>query len=186
MRKIETPVNAKKGLFCVVFSRTGIILLLLLLQFGFMIESFRYLEAYLPYIYGALMILEAMVVIHVINTKGNPAFKMTWILCIMAFPAVGTLFYIYVELQVGTRWVGEKLKTLKLEESPYMIQENDIIEEIRESKPAMANLAFYLSDYLRFPTYRKNETKNTISGYALIKQLKSMGKIRKSPLAGLN
>ena len=36
------------------------------------------------------------------------------------------------------------------------------------------------------PLQLKNETKNTISGYALIKQLKSMGKIRKSPLAGLN
>ena len=61
MNKNEAPGTAKKGLFRVVFSRTGIILILLLLQFGFMIVSFYRLRDYLPYIDGALMFLEAMV-----------------------------------------------------------------------------------------------------------------------------
>ena len=157
MRKIETPVNAKKGLFCVVFSRTGIILLLLLLQFGFMIESFRYLEEYLPYIYGALMILEAMVVIHVINTKGNPAFKMTWMLCVLVFPLIGATFYAMVQLQIGTRFLHDRLSMLRIETEPYMRQDQEIVENLWASKSANAHLSYYLSRQLGFPTYRNTE-----------------------------
>ena len=159
MRKIETPVNAKKGLFCVVFSRTGIILLLLLLQFGFMIESFRYLEAYLPYIYGALMILEAMVVIHVINTKGNPAFKMTWMLCVLVFPLIGATFYAMIQLQIGTRFLHDRLSMLRIETEPYMRQDQEIVENLWASKSANAHLSYYLSRQLGFPTYRNTEVK---------------------------
>ena len=63
MNKYEAPATAKKGLFRIIFSRTGIILLLVLAQFGLMVSSVFYLREYLPYIYGALIILEAVVVI---------------------------------------------------------------------------------------------------------------------------
>ena len=75
MNQIQAPATAKKGLFRIIFSRTGIVLLLLLIQLGIMVGSIHYLQAYLPYIYGALLILEAVVLIYIINTKGNPAFK---------------------------------------------------------------------------------------------------------------
>lgn len=169
--------KAKGGLFRIIFSRTGLILLMILLQLAILAVSTSMLRQYTIYINMAFTVLGVCVLIYIINSEDNPAFKMTWILCIMAFPAVGTLFYIYVELQVGTRWVGEKLETLKLEESPYMVQEDDIIEEIRESKPAMANLAFYLSDYLRFPAYRNTEVTYFPLGEdkfrALIKELEN-------------
>ena len=146
--------KAKGGLFRIIFSRTGLILLMILLQLAIVAVSTSMLRQYTIYINMAFTLVGICVLIYIINAEDNPAFKMTWILCIMAFPAVGTLFYIYVELQVGTRWVGEKLETLKLEESPYMLQEEEIVEEIRDSKPAMANLAYYLSNQLRFPAYR--------------------------------
>ena len=64
MNKNETPGTAKKGLFRIVFSRTGIILLLLLLQIWLFAWSSIYLEEYLKYIYGALTILGVIVLIY--------------------------------------------------------------------------------------------------------------------------
>ena len=61
MSRNEAPGTAKKGLFRIVFSRTGIILLLLLLQIWLFAWSSIYLEEYLKYIYGALTILGVIV-----------------------------------------------------------------------------------------------------------------------------
>ena len=124
--------KAKGGLFRIIFSRTGLILLMILLQMAILIVTTSMLRQYTIYINMAVTVLRVCVLIYIINSEANPAFKMTWLLCIMAFPVVGTLFYVYVELQIGTSWVGEKLEILKLEENPYMIQEKEIIEEIRE------------------------------------------------------
>ena len=97
MKKNEAPGTAKKGLFRVVFSRTGIILLLILIQMGIFVATTFYLEAYMTYIYGAMLILSVVVLIYIINAEGNPAFKMTWILFVIAFPVIGTIFFVYVK-----------------------------------------------------------------------------------------
>ena len=103
------------------------------------------------------MILEAMVVIHVINTKGNPAFKMTWMLCVLVFPLIGATFYAMVQLQIGTRFLHDRLSMLRIETEPYMRQDQEIVENLWASKSANAHLSYYLSRQLGFPTYRNTE-----------------------------
>ena len=93
-KKSKVAKVAKKGLFRIVFSRTGIMLLLILIQLGIFIMIPYYLNAYTTYIYGAFRAVSLLVLIHIINSKGNPAFKMTWTLCVLVFPVVGSLFYL--------------------------------------------------------------------------------------------
>ncbi len=157
MNKYEASGTAKKGLFRIIFSRTGIILLLVLIQFGLMVSSVYYLREYLPFIYGAVIILEAIAVIYIINSKGNPAFKMTWMLCVLVFPLIGVMFYVFAQMQVGTRFMRSRLSTLRIETAPYMQQDPEIVDHIRASKSANAQLSYYLSRQLGFPTYRNTE-----------------------------
>ncbi len=159
MRKNEAPGTAKKGLFRVVFSRTGIILLLILMQMGTFVATTFYLEAFSTYIYGAMMILRVVVIIYIINAEGNPAFKMTWILFVIAFPLIGTIFFVYVKFQPGTQFMRQRLAVLKIETDRYMEQDPAVIDAIWASKSANANLAHYLAHYLGFPTYRNTEVK---------------------------
>ena len=151
--------TAKKGLFRIVFSRTGIILLLLAAQIALMFGTIYYLHEYIHYVYGTLVILQVIALIYLINAEGNPAFKMTWMLCILAFPLFGVVFYIFVKMQLGTRYMRDRLAALKIETDPYMTQDPDVIEAIWASKSANANLAYYLSDKLGFPTYRNTDVK---------------------------
>lgn len=151
------PGKAKSGLSRIIFSRTGFILLLILIQLGLFIVTTNLLQSYALFINGTLRVVGVVVLIYIINAEGNPAFKMTWMLCVMAFPAVGTLFYIYVKSQVGVRWMGKRLATLKIETDPYMMQDMDVVDALRASKPADANLAYYLAHHMGFPTYRNTE-----------------------------
>lgn len=151
------PGKAKSGLSRIIFSRTGFILLLILIQLGLFIVTTNLLQSYALFINGTLRVVGVVVLIYIINAEGNPAFKMTWMLCVMAFPAVGTLFYIYVKSQVGVRWMGKRLATMKIETDPYMMQDMDVVDALRASKPANANLAYYLAHHMGFPTYRNTE-----------------------------
>lgn len=149
--------KAKKRLSRFLFSRIGIILLLIILQIGILVASTKYFQQYMLYVHGGMTLLGTIVVIAIINSEGNPAFKMTWMLCVMASPPIGTLAYLYVKMQFGTRWMGKRLAALKEETSPYMVQDPDIVHDLRASKPANANLSHYLSEQMEFPMYRNTE-----------------------------
>ena len=148
---VNGPEKAKKGISRIIFSRTGLFILLILLQVATAIVTTKILQEYTVYIHGMLTVLGVLVLIYIINSEGNPAFKMTWMLCIMAFPVVGTIFYIYVKMQVGTRWMGERLADLRLETEKYMVQDMEVVKDMKASKSANANLAYYLSNLLGFP-----------------------------------
>ncbi len=159
MSKKEAPGTAKRGLFRIIFSRAGIFLILVLIQFGVFIATTFHLREYTFYIYGVFTILRVAVIIYIINRKGDPAFKITWILCVLAFPIVGTMFYVYVEMQVGTSFMQQRLTDLKLETSSYMQQDQDVVDAIWASNAANAHLSYYLSHRLGFPTYRNTSVK---------------------------
>ncbi len=157
MRKKERPGTAKKGLFRIVFSRTGIILLLILVQLIWFMRIPYYLEEYLRYLYGVLVILEVIVIIYIINAEENPAFKMTWMLFVVALPFIGVPFYIFVKMQMGNSYMRGRLSELKLETADYMRQDDEVVDALWASKSANANLAYYLSTRVGFPVYRNTE-----------------------------
>ncbi len=159
MSSQKEPSTAKKGLFRVVFSRTGIILLLLLVQIGMMMSSVLYLHEYIHFVYGTMVILQIVVLIYLINAEGNPAFKMTWMLFVLAVPIFGVVFYIFVKTQPGSKFMKNRLAAMKIETDPYMQQDPEVIEAIWASKSANANLSYYLSNQLGFPTYRNTDVK---------------------------
>ena len=151
--------SAQKGIFRIIFSRTGIFLILILLQLGFFVATTLYLEEYRMYIYSIVRILNILVLIYIINSEGNPAFKTTWILFVMATPVMGTLFYIFAQVQPGTHYLRKRLDKLKIETDPYMMQDQEVVDAIWASKSANANLSYYLSQRVGFPTYRNTEVK---------------------------
>lgn len=159
MKKSEAPGTAKKGLFRIVFSRTGIILLLILIQLIWFLRFPYYLGVYLKYFYGVFVILEVLVIVYIINEEENPAFKMTWMLFVIALPFMGTPFYIFVKMQLKNSPMRGRLSELRLKEAEYMRQDKDTVDALWASKSANANLAYYLSKRVGYPVYRNTQVK---------------------------
>ena len=157
MKEQSKKTVAKKKFFKMVFSRAGIFVILILIQLLVFLGIPYYLKEYATFIYSAMSVMEIVVLVYIINTEGNPAFKMTWMLCVMALPVIGTVFYIYVHLQLETRFVQNRLAALRMETEPYMDQDEKVTEALWASKSANAQLSYYLSPQLGFPTYRNTE-----------------------------
>lgn len=146
--------KAKKGILNIVFSRVFILLALLTVQIVVLVMTITYMQEYATYIYGVLLVLGVMTVIYIINNNSNSDFKVTWMLLIMITPIIGTVFYLYVKTQPGTAVLSKRLSELGKETKPYMLQDKEIVEELRVLKPSNANLSTYMSKRIFYPTHK--------------------------------
>lgn len=169
-----TPVKkAKKGILSLVFSRVSVLVILLLIQIGIFAATITQLSDYATYIHGIFLVLEVVSVIYIINSKSNPAFKITWILLIFVLPFFGTAFYVFMKIMPGTGFIERRLSDLNVVTKEYMKQDQDTLEALRVSKPANANLAYYLSNQVNFPIHRNTAVKYFSTGEEKFEELKT-------------
>lgn len=173
---VKAGKKAKKGVLRVIFSRTALILLLILLQLATFAGLLTILKDYMVYIYGVTLAVQAGVIIYIMNEQTCPEFSRTWILLILIFPVFGCAFYVYAKMELGTHFIGDQLKKRQIETWPYLKQKRSILEDLRSSKPANANLAHYMNRSLHFPVYRNTKATYFSCGEekfpALLDQLK--------------
>ena len=78
--------KAKNKILEIVFSRTALVLLLILLQLGAMFVLSTILRDYAVYVYSLELIAQISIVVYIINDKTCPEFTCTWMLLILIFP----------------------------------------------------------------------------------------------------
>lgn len=149
--------RAKTKVFGAVYSHTAIILLLILLQIGIMVLTFTYLGNYSTYMNGVISLLSFITAIYIFNEKGNPAFKMTWILFVFLVPVVGVGFYLFTKAGIGTKYLGARLEKLRVEIEPYMQQNEYVVHAMKGGRVANANLSHFLYNQVGFPTYGNSQ-----------------------------
>ena len=109
--KILILEKGKRGFWQIVFGRTGVILVSLLLQFVLLFFGFGRLGQYIPYLYSGYMLVSLILVVYILNKPKNPAVQITWIVLIMSLPVVGGMLYLFVELQRSEeRRVGKECR----------------------------------------------------------------------------
>ncbi len=161
-----------KVLFRIVFGRTAFVVLFLLLQIGFLFSCFRWLSNYLVYIYGGMLTLTALVVIYILNEKSNPSFKLAWVIPVLVIPVFGTFLYLFVQFQIGTKWINRRLKDAGDETSPYLEQNLAAEKRLKEVSREKANLAVYLKNCGGFPVCQNTSVKYFPLGDAMFPELK--------------
>ena len=65
--------KSKRGFFHVLFGRTTVIILLLVLQFAGLFGIFAYFERYVSLAYGGFAVIALIMAIYVTSSRANPA-----------------------------------------------------------------------------------------------------------------
>ena len=151
--------KGKKGFFSVVFSRSAILIFLLLIQIGILFLGFELLRDYMFYAYGAVVALALVLVIYIINKRENPAFMIAWIIPILVIPVFGALFYLFIELQIDTKWVNSRLKRLNIETKELTPQNAEVLNNLRLEDEGMGHLSDYLYRVENLPVYQNTSAK---------------------------
>src|SRR5690554_5722106 len=77
------------------FSRLTFIVIGLLIQFSALISLIAWFNDYFSYFYGISMAISFTLVFMIVNNDSNPAYKIAWIIPILALPIFGGIIYLF-------------------------------------------------------------------------------------------
>ena len=83
-----------KNFFKVVFSRAVFTGAFIALQFAAVYLAITRFNEHFAIFYGVCLVLSAVVVVYLVSRDGNPAYKIAWIIPILALPVFGVLLYL--------------------------------------------------------------------------------------------
>ena len=150
---MEKILKKLKKLLRLIFGRTTLGTLFLLIQILVLFAGFDWFREYLIYMYGGSAMLSALVLIYIISDEGNSTIKLSWVVPILIFPVFGTLFYLFLTLQPGTRRINRRIEEVGTKFRPYLLQDPEVLAHYESISASGGNLVRYMNQYGRFPAY---------------------------------
>ena len=149
--------QGRKGLVRLIFSRTGLITALLLLQIGLMLAGFLEFQEFLPHFMGIYILFSVFMVLYLFNTECEPTVKLTWLVVIMLVPVAGSMFYLFTKSEVGHRLLRRRLSQLREESGGLLPQQEEVLQDLTQADPGAAAMVRYVQSQSGFPVYAGTE-----------------------------
>lgn len=151
--------KGQKGLFHALFSRLGLILILLILQIGVLFGMFAKFEQFLPHFFGGTVLFSLIMVLFLLNSRHDPTAKITWLVIIMLLPVFGALLFLYTQSDVGHRALKKRMNQLIRQTKETIPQSEEVMDKLSEENGAVSSLARYIHRSGCYPVY--DQTKIT-------------------------
>ena len=136
--------KGQKGVIHAIFSRMGLILLLLAFHIFLLVCAFRWFEGFLPHILGGTVIFMTAMVVYLLNSPMDPTAKITWLIVIMLLPVFGATLFWYTQSDLGHRALKKRLNQLMDQTRDKLPQDGEVLERLERTDPGPAALARYL------------------------------------------
>ncbi len=158
-RKDKIVQKGKRGIFHLVFGRTGIFAAIIIFQIIVLFATFQWLASYINvgYLYVVYQVCMVLLVIHIINREEDPAFKLSWIIPVLTLPVFGLLFYLFIKMQTGNRLMGRKIEWVEASTRHYALPSSRTLEDARRLYPESQGVAVYLDQVAGYPPYENTE-----------------------------
>lgn len=151
--------KSKGGIMRIIFGRTGIVILLLLIQTLTLFFIFRFLESLIVYTVSTLLIFSIFMVVYVINSQHNTSVKLSWVTLIMLLPGFGGLLYIFIKEDIGHRAIKKRFKTIEEETQNDFVKDENLMKQLKSENKRLYNLNTYTLRTGGFPVYENTSTK---------------------------
>ena len=145
--------KGKKGLIHAVFSRLGLILVLLFLQIRLLLSAFQWFADFLPHILGGTVLFTVIMVLYLLNSAMDPTAKITWLIVIMLLPVFGALLFWYTQSDIGHRAVKARIGQLTEQTRDSIPQSQPVLDALEDRDPGAAALARYIRRSGCYPVF---------------------------------
>lgn len=165
--------RSKQNILQLVFSRIGVILLLLFLQFWLLMELFNYVSTnYIHFYYGGSMVVTVIGCIALFNSKSDNSVKLTWLVLFSVLPIIGIFLYFYTRLELGHRLERRRLVEISQKSKNKIQTEETVLKELTHLKD-LQGLHHFVNSIEDFPIYKNNQVTYYPSGEAKFTDLLS-------------
>jgi len=143
----------------VIFSGAFVTVFLILLQMALTIGMFVWFSNYTHFYFEGSVAIAIVAIVMIMNEDSNPAYKITWLVPVALFPIVGTLLYLYVKFNIGTRAPKKVLRQIVKETKGYIGTTDECREKIEKNNPYFATMSYYLEQVGGHATYENSSIK---------------------------
>ena len=153
VRTEQRPKKKPKKLIKIAFSKRTTIIILLVLQFAFILLTFTTLSsvsAYVRIVFSWLAIFLAFVII---NTNENPEYKLAWIVPLIAMPVFASVLYLMLNNQYSSRRLKAKYAKKLRETKKYLRTDPVLLHKIRRENRDFEKLVRYIQTSGGYPAY---------------------------------
>lgn len=169
MQNVQTQKKKGGGILRLIFSRTAIALMFLLIQIYFMFVTFRWLE---EKAYAFFVVLSLLAALGILNSRMNGYYKMAWVIPVLTVPVFGVLFYLFLRFQKSSRRIAEKVTEAAEETKPYLRENRKLTERIRKEDPQEYGILRYTMDCGGYPAYENTSAQYFSMGEDFFPRLK--------------
>ena len=145
--------RGRQRILKIVFGRTMLVLLLLALNFYLTLSVMMRLAEKIPIFLGSVSVLTGIMLVYVINTRANPAIKLSWCVLIAVFPVFGVVLYFYVQTDLGSRLTLKQQKRTREQTRKYVLPQKELVEKIAGEDPAFYNFVRYMHRWADAPVF---------------------------------
>lgn len=151
--------KGKSGILKVIFGRTGISALFILVQFYFYLSMFNMLKSYFPILLSANIFLQILFVIILVNNGESSGVQLTWLILIALIPLYAIPMYYFIKYDVGHRKLIKNTIAYIEKSRDKLEQDTEVLEELRLKHTKLHNLAIYINKTGSYPVFREKGLK---------------------------
>lgn len=177
---IRLMPRKKAGVLRIVFSRTGLISLLVLLQVGLIFATFRWFDEYFTWITVVKTVFIVAMVFYLFNIQMDFSAKLTWLLLIMLVPVPASIVLVFSQNEIGHRMLNKRVAKLVDETRSMVKQDGSVLANQELVDSGTDDLCRYINKRGNFPIYDNTEATYLPIGEAkfeaLVEELKKAEK----------
>lgn len=149
---MHTEAKTKNSIGRLIFA-----FLSFLLQVIWSVTLAMWLNNYSTVISLVFTLFAVAMVMRIYCGQGNAAFKMPWIIVILAFPVLGLSLYLLFGHKEATRGMRNRFEKISPDIINALKQEEQVMEELKKRDLRVANQSRYLYKYGKYPVYSNTD-----------------------------
>lgn len=175
---MRQSVKNKRGI--PIPTRIVISALVLLFQLVILFVMLRTLSDRSVFIYTVAEILAVIMVVYIVNRRGNPSYKMAWIVFILTVPIFGiTVFLLFGGGRVMPH-LKRKMHGCESNNMPYLKGDESVYNQLKYDDYSHSRQAEYLSRESGYPLYKNTSVEYFSPGEVFLPHfLEELGKAQK-------
>ncbi len=147
--------KGQKGMVHAIFSRFGLMLVLLVIQVVILLGVFQWFEEFLPHFFGGTVLVSFVMVVGLLNSKINPTAKITWLIVLLLVPVFGVLLFLYTQGNFGHRVLKTRVNEMITDTRNMIPQDGNVLERFCAENQGAAALARYVHRSGCYPVFDK-------------------------------
>ena len=163
--------KGRRNFFGVLFSRTGLITLSLLVNVALLILVFVRFEQYLPHFWGSAVVFTAVMVLLLLSTRIDASAKVTWLILFIALPVAGAVLFAFTRLELGHRALKKQVEGRIAATRSCLQQNEEALASLAAEAPGAAGLVRYVNSCGCHPVYTGTQVRYHPQGESMLEAL---------------